>query len=132
MGLGTKGFTINYGTASGTYGSTLAKVQDVTGPSIRVGDVEITDPDGDWESYEPGFFNGGEVGFEMTFNKTEYAEVFSLIGEAKFFQILYRDGSELEFPGYINGVTPKGAWKGALTCDVSVKVSGEATFTAAA
>lgn len=132
LGYGTQ---LLYGTLGGTASTAIAQITNIGGPNIEVDDIEETTmdkPTGEenWKVFAPGLIDGGEVSFDILYEKAVSTAVWALVGVAKSFKILWPDNSYCEFNGYLKSLgheTPKDA---DITNSCTIKISGKPAFTA--
>jgi hypothetical protein len=132
-GISGFGTAVGYQDSTGGTVTWFANLQNVGGPDAKDKDVDLThmfSPEG-WEEQVPGLINGGNVSITIQYEKTQEAAVLALLRVKKTFWILYPDGAGLSFPGYINGFGQKSEKDSAITQDITIKVAGKPTFSAA-
>jgi hypothetical protein len=137
--------TLGYGTdiaystnlVSPSYTS-LAQIEDVTGPDEKIADVRKTallSPNATHE-YRPGLIDPGGCKFKFIFAATNKATIKALFYSRAtvLFKITYPDGASVSstdvFQGYINGYGGEVPIENNIMADVSIKVTGAVTFTA--
>jgi hypothetical protein len=133
-GFGTK---IGYSLTSGGALTDIAEVVSITPPKYEVTDIESThmQSTNKWKTYQAGLKEGGETEVTIHFDKVLYATLHgTLFGVDYFYGITFNDGvsagSVLKFPGYLKSVGPTVEIDGLTTVTLTIKVSGEPTFTA--
>jgi hypothetical protein len=135
IGLGTE--FQREGATPGVY-DTIAYVASITPPQITTDDVEVEDldPTDAYKKYLPGLLDGGEVSLTLNFDGSSTGHT-ALLGDAnsratKNFKIVLPDTSTWGFSGYVKGFANSDIAAGdVIQADVTIKVTGKPTFTAA-
>lgn len=126
--------------AASTTWTSIAQVLDIKPGKVEAKDIDTTviDSPNQAETSVPGFASGGEATVKIQFAKAQQTTLFGLFRTPKGFRIMFNDastqggtGSTLAFDGYIKGIQNEIDSKNLVTCDLTVKVSGLPTFTAA-
>jgi len=132
---GMKGFgtTIKYAAVGVTPDTLIAQVMDVSGPSIAVDDVEITNNDSpsEYKEYVPGLKDGGEVSFDIIYEESQCSTLYGLVGTKKDWRITKPDNSYIGFTGYIKGLGDETPMNDAVKNSITIKITGAPTFTSA-
>lgn len=114
----------------------VAEVHDIDGPNEEQNDVEVTNLDsaGRRREYIPGLTDPGMLTLETNFTKGEYNRLRDLKDNATVTDWEYEltDGSLLEFQGYVKAVGLRMVVDDKITSPVTVKITGDVEFTAAA
>jgi hypothetical protein len=122
--------------------TTIAQLLDVEGPSLERKVIDTTNhgsPNG-WMQYLPGLKDGGEVTFSILFDPdlnthgstSGLLQWFGATNVLRNFKIVFTDAAPAttwNISGFVSKFTPKSPVEGALTADVTIKVSGQPTFT---
>jgi hypothetical protein len=130
------GLKLYYGTTAGTAGTAFAQIQDVSGPTESVNDVELTNNDSpdSCEEYIPGLTNGGEVSFDLVFNGSNHPQ--AIRGVSKVFTLVIpksiataTQDTQVSWSGYVNNWGLEVPMKSAvLVKGVKIKVTGKVTM----
>lgn len=134
MGLLGKGVTLKWGTASGTYGTTVASIQNIEPAVPTCDDIDVTVHSSatDAKYYMAGLIDGGEVTYDALFAKAEVTTIYGIIALDRFFELALKDGSKWEYAGYVKSVGTPSPIGGDVRIAVTIKVSGKPTYTPAA
>lgn len=129
---------IEYGNAATVAASTtwtaLAKITELGGVNVEAEDIDVShmeSPD-QFEEFDPGWANGGEVEATIQFEKTENETVYGLFRVPKGFRMVFVDGSKWNLNGYIRSFGNEVERKGIVTAKIKIKVSGKPEFVKAA
>lgn len=138
---GVRGYGTKFRKVSGTSQTAVAQIRDleqsVTGDDI---DISNTDSTNRRREFIAGFVDEGEVSFDMVFTKAMYNTIKGWVSPTtnESFEIEFGDrtatngtGSILAMSGYVKELGASMPFEDKVTADVTVKVSGETTFTAA-
>ena len=122
---------IGFGHEFQVNGVALAQVIDITGPGIKVNDVDKTHADQDepWKEFIPGLIDGGEVKVTLNYTEANAAAVLALVGVAgNKYTVLFSDGYAWTFDGYCNGMDNESKMADAQTIDANFKITGKPDF----
>jgi len=133
-GHGTKLYLV-----SGTDTTAVADMRDIEGPEESVDDIDVSNTDSPNRRREflPGMVDGGEASGDFLFAASTYGDMKTLVGVTQAFRIQFADhtvatsGSKLDWVGYIKNLGPSAPYEDAVTASLTLKVSGEITFTEA-
>jgi hypothetical protein len=127
-----------------TFGTTLdmdavpiAQVQDIDGPNLSTDTDEITNHSspGAVEEFIATIKRTGEVSFPLVFNPANAGHAAMLAAWSNKsldpYTLTYPDGSTWEFDAYVTGFGKSAPVNGHLSAAVTLRPSGEPTFTAA-
>ncbi len=120
--------------------TTIAEVLDISGPTLTSDLVDITNMDsaGSYEESLPTILRSGEVTFSVNFLPVNVTQSFTagLIKDFKDrtkrnFELVFTDSGNTTwtFAGYVTNVTPQAPVAGALTMDVTIKLTDQPTLT---
>lgn len=121
---------------AGTY-TAVAKVSDITGPSISITDVDdsyLAVANGA-KLFVPGMLDGGEVSATLKFDKAEVDTLEGLFRTPYYWKVVFplasgeSTPSQWAFQGHINGIGTSIPEDDAITFTVSIKVSGLPVWT---
>lgn len=141
--LHVKTTTLDWDSAGGTSYSTLSRVMAISGPPLKAGAAETTNLSStqSYREFIPGFREAGEPTFKVRFHKTQFALFMTAFNSDTLpawrinFPLLSGETtpSRWTFTGFImdlgmpeKGVDGENVWE----ADVTIKISGVATFTA--
>ena len=139
--MATKGSGVKIGSgAQGTDGAigetftNFAKLTEIGGISIEADDIETShmDSPNQFKEFTAGWADAGEVEFTLQFEKAGAAAVWALFRQDKSFRVLFKDGSEWTFNGYLKAFGTEADREGIVTVPCTIKISGEPVFEAAA
>jgi len=103
------------------------------GPSC--GSIDVTDSSSTnlWREYIAGLKEAGNLTLTLQFNKTLWASLISALGTDDTWTLTLSDGSTMACSGFLQaGPGFSGALEDGVDSDVTIKLSGAVTFTAAA
>jgi predicted secreted protein len=120
--------------------TTIAEVQDISGPGLEQRTEEVTHhgSTGGWVERIGTLLDAGEVGFDINFLPTHATQDPStgLIADMKNrtkrnFQLVFPDGSSTtwEFTALVTGFEPDEPVEGKLSASVTLEVTGQPTLT---
>jgi predicted secreted protein len=145
MATASRGWGSKFRKVSGTNQTNLAQILDITGPGFEVDDIDTSNMDSANRAREfiAGMIDGGEVTFDVVYAKAQMTILKGLVGgnttttNNDSFELELSDrtatngtGSVFAFAGYVSGLEPQAPFEDKVTASVTVKVSGEVTFTA--
>jgi hypothetical protein len=136
IGRGTKvqlGSETSTSATAATAYTDIAEIVDVNGPNIEVNDIEMTNADspGNFEQYEPGTNNPGEVEVVANYTKAQYSTSMGLIGTKRRWRLLFTDNSNLLYDGYIKGLGTAAPLKDKVSATTTIKIASQPTFATA-
>lgn len=120
--------------ASLTWAALFSKITELTPPKIEGEDIDTShmeSPD-QFEEFDPGWANGGEVEFTAQFDKDKQESTYALFRVPRGFRMVFVDGSKWNLNGYIKGFANEAERKGIVTAKVTIKISGKPVFVKAA
>ena len=115
--------------------TTVAEVQDITGPSgsLDTSDVTNMDSPDKYKEFIAGLLDGGDVSFDVNFinvasqtdiltdhqnrTKRNFEMIFPLPGNPKW-----------SFTGFVTGFDNSAPVEGALTASITIKITGKPTL----
>jgi len=140
----SRGVILNVDMAGGTSYATVGQVKDVNGPNIARGEIDVTDHDSEdgYREFLPGLVDGGDVSFDIGFDKTDTAQIggpgTGLLGDME------QDGCTLPawklimkacsgtaywlFSGFVNAFGMQNPVEGEQLASIGIKISGKPTF----
>lgn len=104
-------------------------------PGAEVADIDITrvDQADPHKKFAPEkLIDPGQITLTLGVKVSQIATVKGLVGLAKSFKIDFADTSTVHFDGYVKSYKPKAQKGDEATCEVTIKVNGAPTWTAAA
>ncbi len=124
--------TLGY-SADGNAYTTLAEVEDISGPAVSVTVIDVshlTSPL-EWKEKLDGFADAGEVTFKLNFLKAEYAALFNLVdnGGLYYWKVSSPQQSTWVMRGFISKLGSMIPTDGKISTDVTLSISGKPTFT---
>lgn len=119
--------------------TTIAEVQNITGPALSLETIEVTNHSSTegWKERVGGLLDGGEVAFDVNFLPTNATHSFSaglikdMVGRTKRnFKIVFPDGSSTtwSFTALVSKFQPKAPVNGQLSASVSLMITGKPTL----
>ena len=136
LGAGT---IVGYGAITGgslpTIYTKLANLEDITPPKSQRDDVEISNHDSASirKEFMPGWMGATDPTAKWIYNKTDFATLqgFANSGVSYGWQIVYPDGANQPFRGYVKDCGVTAPLKDKMESDVTIKVDdSNVTFTA--
>lgn len=114
----------------------VGSVVDMNGPGIKAKDVDVSfiQMADVWRRFQAGLADGGEITFTLIYDKVKYNTLlttnFRVLGTwTIIFSDVVSTASTEAMSGYINGISKKFPLDDMIVVDVTIKVSGKATFT---
>ena len=110
----------------------LAEVNDISGPSISQGTVDVTSHDSPWREYKATIADGGEISFDINYIPSDATH--QLIrgavsdGADHQFQITFTDGSTATFNGIVTSFEIGAPVADKMSAAIKIKVTGSITF----
>lgn len=126
---------VGFGALLSTGGVTVAGVRDIAGPGIKTTSIDVSTRDARARKFMAGMYDAGEVTFDVVYDPdaaTHLATGVGLVGLAlagttTAWVLTFPDAAPAatcSFSGFISGFSAKEPMDGALTADVTVKISG--------
>lgn len=110
----------------------VAEVKTISGPSMTREMIDVTNLDstGGYREFIPSFRDGGTVALSMNFTYAGYVMLKNDFqsDDLSNYEILLSDGSSIEFSGYVQDLPLSVKFDDAVTCEVTIKVSGLVTI----
>lgn len=125
---------IGDGAGSETF-TTIAEVNDITGPTIDLGTEEVTSHDSSgWREFIPTLKSGGDVTFDINYySATTQDQLKTDHGnrtKRNFQLVLTTSPAEtVAFAAYITGFEVSAPVEGALRASVTLSITGAVTWT---
>jgi len=110
----------------------LTGVESVNPVSPEVDDIDITDFDSleAWREFKPGLKDGGEVEITLQYEESQNSTLQgTLLAVTRAWQVLFPDGSDVQFNGHINGIDHEDPVDDKIMQTVTIKVTGKPIFT---
>lgn len=134
-GLESNGISA-HGTIITRNGIEIAELRDITPPPLSRKPIETSTHNSSDDSYVPGSRRKGELGFLVNFLPGAEATHDSATGLIKAwndgskdrYNILYPDGSDWMFSGFVSNIAPKAPVEGVLEASISIRPSGGHVF----
>lgn len=132
--------TLGYGIAVLMDGVEIAELTDVNGPGFKRDAVEVTHhkSPGRWREFIKGLKDGGEVTLSMNFLPAHTSQnattgILSDFGDdtiVRTWSVIFPDEDETTwaFPGIVTSSDFGAPTDDKLTCDATIKVSGQPTL----
>lgn len=112
----------------------IAAVRDISGPSMATNQIDVSSRDAAAGAFLPGMYDPGEIVFDIVYDPDEASHSATGAGLVK----LGADGTTVTwslnflgttpavcaFSGFITGFSAKEPMDGALTADLTIKISG--------
>jgi predicted secreted protein len=119
--------------------TTIAEVTSIGGPGLALDPIEVTNMDSTngWREFIGGLLDGGEVSISINYLPTNATHNASngLINDMenrtkRNLQLIFSDGSSttFSFTALVTAFEPTAPVDGALTADVTLKVTGQPTL----
>jgi len=138
------GCDLQYSTNGGSSYGSLATVESFDLPDMKATDVDVSNIEMSvpWRLFQAGLVNGGAFKMKCIWSKAAYANVCNnLLGKTQpvtgtngMFKLVFSDivstASTLVWTGYVNELAGAGPIDDKITADVTIKISGQPTFTA--
>jgi predicted secreted protein len=105
----------------------VAEVVSVDVMDVSVDDLDVTSHDSpsQWKEFLGGLKDGGELSMELNFDPELHATLLSIVGVSRDMRLMFPDGdNQVNFEGYINGMSAAAPHDDKLSASLSVKVSG--------
>lgn len=125
-----------HGTIIQRNGEPIAELRDITPPPLSRNPIETTTHNSSDDSYVVGIRRKGELGFMVNFLPSDDATHDSATGLIKAwndgskdrYNILYPDGSDWMFSGFVSNIAPRAPVDGALEAQITIRPSGGHIF----
>ncbi len=119
--------------------TTIAQVQDITGPSLTQRTAEVTNHSSTagYSEFVGTVLDGGEVAFDVVFDPADDTQDYGagLIGDlegktARNFQVVWPDTANTtwSFTALVTSVEPNAPVDGALTASCTLLITGQPTL----
>jgi hypothetical protein len=134
------GFLLQLGSVAGDAGSftTVAEVKDITGPSVSLDVIDVTNQDsaGGYEEIIPSIRRAGEVDFDVNFDPASgtHDGITGLVYLAnnkvkRGWRLQMQTNSKYwSFDGYVVGLQMKAPVAGVLAASVKIRITGQPTI----
>jgi predicted secreted protein len=122
-------------TLSGATTGSIGQILSVGLPDQSVDDLDVTTmaSTNKWREFIPGLKDAGSMTLQLLYEKANYNTVQGALGAApEEWTITLPDGSTFVCSGYIKSSGGDSPHEDKITQSVTLKLSGEPTFTAAA
>jgi len=131
--MAIKGYstTLGYSTVGAGSYTLIGKVMDVSGPSIVVDDIEITNNDSgadEFKEYIAGLRDAGDVTFDIIYEITQNIALQAIVGTLKDWQLTLPDSATYVFTGYIKEIGQETPMADAVKNNIAIKVTGKPTY----
>lgn len=128
IGFGTE---LSYATTAGGSYTAVAQVADITGPSITVPGVKITNNDSTNSAQEKicGLLDAGKMTVKLIYLKTETATLYGLIRANRFWKIAFPDSSTWVCEGFITSFPTALPQEDVITHEIEIELTGKPTWT---
>jgi hypothetical protein len=122
---------------AGVASATIAQVKSIGGPGMALDTEDVTTHDSTeaWEEVVATVLRTGEISLEIVYDPggaTHSATAGLLDYKEKrklaYFVITWPDTTAWAFDGYVTGFEPSAEHDGALTADVTIKITGKPTL----
>lgn len=113
----------------------IAEVKNITGPGMTRDfiDASSLDSTGGYREFITGFREGGELTFTMNFVMTGYNDMKDDFESSTVvdYQIVLPDtgATTLDFSGYVTALPLNITPDDAVTCDVTIKITGQVSLS---
>lgn len=114
----------------------IDEVKDMTGPTITLPEVDVSNMDSTADEYIGGLPNSGAIQFSVNFNPTNsrHTQLMSdsTSGTKRNYQVRYPQFSPAKtfsFAGIVTKFDIKTQVKNAITADCSIRISGAVTIS---
>ena len=123
------GTTLAGATALGIGSITKISIGGISVDDLDVSTMASTDK---WREFISGMIDAGEISFDLIFDGTVTATLFTKIGASDTWTVTFPDTGAATFsaPGYIKGISIDDPYDDKITGSCTIKVSGKPTFTA--
>jgi predicted secreted protein len=122
-------------TLSGATTGAIAQIISVGLPDQKVDDLDVTTmaSANKWREFIPGLKDAGTIQLQLLYEKANYQKVQNILGATpEVWTITLPDGSTFVSTAYINANGGDSPMEDKVTQSVTMKLSGEPTFTPAA
>ena len=128
---------LSYGsmpTPSGSTWTDIASILDIKPGKVEAEDIDTSTMDSDQEfnEYDPGWANAGEITCKIQFDKTQNAAIYALFRQKVGLKITFSEGSTWTASGYLKTFENESERLKVVTADTTWKLSGVPVFTPAA
>lgn len=121
-----------HGTIIKRNGTAIAELKDITPPPLTRKPIETTTHNSDDDSYVVGIRRKGDLQFQVNWlpsGEATHGATSGLLeawatGSKDLYQILFPDGSNWLFSGFVTNIAPKQPVDGAQEAAISIRPSG--------
>lgn len=112
----------------------IAEIRNITGPGMTRDFIDVTNLDstGGFREFIGGFRDGGELTFSMNFTVDGYGELLADYNSdtAQSYELILPDSgaTTFSFSGYVTNLPLNITPDDAMTCDVTIKITGEVSM----
>jgi predicted secreted protein len=135
MTLPSHGTLLQIGDGGGTeVFTTIAKIKDISGPTLNRGTHDASTQTTDWSEVVPGLKKGGQFTFDVNFIPTDttHDHQTGLIkdfidGTKRNFRIIWPDAGNTidQYAAYVVNFEPDAPVDGLLTASVTLEITGD-------
>lgn len=121
-------------TLSGATTGAIAQILSIGLPDQKVDDLDVTTmaSTNKFREFIPGLKDAGTLKLELLYEKANYQKVQNALGGTpEVWTITLPDGSTFTCTGYINANSGDSKMEDKITQSVTMKISGQPTFTPA-
>jgi predicted secreted protein len=117
-----------------SFSLTVGELTNIDVLDVSVDDYDVTTHDSpdQWREFIGGLKDGGTLSGDLNFDPADHGAILDAVKETHDIRITLpadADDAEVEFSGYINGLSAAAPHDGQLEAEISLKVSGEPTIT---
>lgn len=127
------GVTLAYADVGSTTYTPIAQIKDLTGPELDSDDIDVSNNSSPnmTREFMAGWQDSGEVETEVVYTKAQAATLYSIYRVTKNYLVTLSDGSTIKFTGYLKTLGIESPQEEEVRQSITIKVSGEVTFTPA-
>jgi len=121
-------------TLSGASTGSIGQILSIGLPDQKVDDLDVTTmaSTNKWREFIPGLKDAGSMTLQLLYEKANYNKVQGALGSTpEVWTITLPDGSTFACTGYINANGGDSPHEDKITQSVTLKLSGQPTFTPA-
>lgn len=131
--MATAGVGASFRRWSGSAWVAISEVRSITGPTMTRGTIDTTslDTTGGYRTFITGFRDPGTISFNMLFNRDGYdlmkTDFESEVAQNYEIVLPDDDKTSFEFAGLVNELPITVPTDDAITCDITIKITGAVT-----
>lgn len=109
----------------------IAEIRNISGPSIEVSEVDVTNMDSasSYREFIFGLKDPGEISFDLNYETNQYSTLLALLGVDKGYKLTLSDGGVIGIDGFLKTEGLEVPVDDAMTISAAIRIRGAISFT---